>query len=418
VSETINNQADRVRRLKSVIAELHRGMPAEAVKAKVRDLAGRAGSSEILSMEQELLAGGMPVAEIQAMCDLHSRVRRGALAPHASQALVPGHPIGLFRLGNAALRDRVLRFRTHMDSVLAGGGEAAILAWRQALHELMDVEKHYERKERLLFPFLERHGFSGPAEVMRGKDDEVRGLLKNLTEALAHADVEEARLLAAAGEAAVKAMEEMICKEESILFPACLDTFTEDEWAEIREAPPRHGCRLEEPREGHPPGGAVALAPNEGVQLPTGHLSLPQLAGLFRTLPVDLTFVGPDDRVAFFSEGPGRVFTRSKGILGRKVQQCHPRDSQDVVNRILDDFRQGRRSVAEFWIRFMGRMVHTRFLAVRDEAGAYLGALEMTQDIAPIQRLSGERRLLEYGNDAPGEEGKKSIGAGNFGLES
>ncbi|MCC6393656.1 MAG: DUF438 domain-containing protein [Bryobacterales bacterium] len=423
MSEIINNRANRVRTLKSLIAELHRGMPAEAVKAKLRELVRRTDSSEILSMEQELIAGGMPAAEIQAMCDLHSQVTRDVLAPHASQALAPGHPIGTFRLENAALRVRLLQFRAHMGSVLGGGGEAAILAWRQTLEELMDVDKHYQRKERLLFPYLERHGLSGPSNVMRGKDDEVREQLKNLTEALTLAGVEEARLLAAAGESAATAIEEMIHKEENILFPVCLDAFTEDEWAEIREASPRYGWRLVEPREGFRPAaqtpeGAVPPAANEGVQLPTGRLNLAQLAGLFTTLPLDITFVDADDRVVFFTGGPGRIFSRSKAILGRKVQHCHPPGSQDVVDRILEDFRSGRQSVAEFWMRFMGKMVHTRFLAVRDEAGAYLGILEVTQDIGPIQRLNGERRLLEYGNDAPGEAGKNSTGEGNLGIES
>ncbi|MCC6367778.1 MAG: DUF438 domain-containing protein [Bryobacterales bacterium] len=430
MSETIDNRANRARTLKSVVRELLQGVPPEEVKAKLRDLAQRADYSEILSMERELIDSGMPAAGIQAMCDLHSQVTRDVLAQRAPEPLPPGHPIDTFRRENAALRDRLLQFRTHMDSVAGDGGEAAILAWRQTLHELMDVDKHYRRKERLLFRYLERHGISGPSkartgpagpplEVMHRKDDEILEQLKNLTEALPHAGVEDARLLAAnAGESAAGAMEEMIFMEENILFPACLDTFTEDEWAEIWKASLHGGWCLVEPREGYrptaqAPAGPVPPAVNEGVQLPTGRLSVAQLAALFATLPVDITFVDADDRVAFFSEGPGRIFSRTNAILGRKVHHCHPPGSLDVVDRILDDFRSGRQSVAEFWMRFMGRMVHTRFLAVRDGAGAYLGALEVTQDIGPIQRLSGERRLLEYEKDASREEGKNSIDAGN-----
>jgi PAS domain S-box-containing protein len=125
-------------------------------------------------------------------------------------------------------------------------------------------------------------------------------------------------------------------------------------------------------------------------------LSLKQLAAIFNTLPVDLTFVDADDRVAFFSEGRDRIFARSRAILGRKVQHCHPPKSVDVVNRILDDFRQGRQNVAEFWIQHHGRFVHIRYFAVRDEEGTYLGTLEVTQDLTRLRTLEGERRLLQY----------------------
>jgi hypothetical protein len=134
----------------------------------------------------------------------------------------------------------------------------------------------------------------------------------------------------------------------------------------------------------------------DAISLPTGNLSLEQLISIFKTLPVDLTFVDADDRVAFFSEGPQRVFSRSKAIVGRKVQHCHPPRSVDVVDRILSDFREGRQNVAEFWINFHGRFVHIRYFAVRDDKGKYAGTLEVTQDASRIRALEGERRLLEY----------------------
>jgi DUF438 domain-containing protein len=125
------------------------------------------------------------------------------------------------------------------------------------------------------------------------------------------------------------------------------------------------------------------------------------MTALFETLPVDITFVGADDRVAFFSEGPDRVFARSRAIIGRKVQHCHPPKSVDTVERILGDFRSGRQSVAEFWINFQGRFVHIRYFAMRDAGGQYLGTLEVTQDLTRLRALDGERRLLEYDSPAP-----------------
>ena len=203
---------------------------------------------------------------------------------------------------------------------------------------------------------------------------------------------------ATAGAAAEDAVEEMISKEENILLPLCLGTLTEEDWGVIWHASPRYGWCLVEPREGYRPPEASAPPPDGGIQLPTGGMSVKQLAALFGTLPFDLTFVDADDRVAFFSEGPNRIFARSRAVLGRKVQHCHPPKSVDVVDRIVGDFRAGRQSEAAFWINFHGRFVHIRYLAVRGEDGAYLGTLEVTQDIGPIRALEGERRLLEYDN--------------------
>jgi DUF438 domain-containing protein len=147
-----------------------------------------------------------------------------------------------------------------------------------------------------------------------------------------------------------------------------------------------------------PPGGeSLPEAVGKGlVVLPTGALRLDQLKAVFATLPVDVTFVDAEDRVRFFSEGQNRVFARPKAILGRLVQHCHPPGSVHVVERILDDFRSGRQSVAEFWIDFKGRFAHIRYFALRDEKGAYLGTLEVTQDLTRERALEGERRLLEY----------------------
>jgi hypothetical protein len=133
---------------------------------------------------------------------------------------------------------------------------------------------------------------------------------------------------------------------------------------------------------------------------PSGALTAEQLVGLFAALPVDLTFVDAGDRVRYFSQGRERIFARSKTILGRKVQNCHPPGSVHVVDKILADFRAGQRDVAEFWIDFRGRFVHIRYFAVRNPQGQYLGTLEVTQDLTRLRTLSGERRLLEY--DQPG----------------
>jgi hypothetical protein len=271
--------------------------------------------------------------------------------------------------------------------------------------EIMDIEKHYQRKEYLLFSCLERHGITGPSKVMWAKDDEVREQIKLLGTAFGERDasVAEWRLVVETiALPALSAIEGMVYKEEHILLPLALDTLTRSEWGEVWRESPRIGWCLVEPGTDYRP--PESKVPNDPLQVPieramvfpTGHLTLDQLQGVFAALPVDLTFVDADDRVAFYSEGPHRVFARSKTIIGRKVQHCHPPRSVEIVDRILEDFRSGTHDVAEFWIEFHGRFVHIRYFAVRSAEGAYQGCLEVTQDVTSIRALTGERRLLQY----------------------
>jgi DUF438 domain-containing protein len=407
VSELIDNRAHRLRTLKRIIHKLHAGEPAETVKAELATIVRETDYSDIVAMEQELIADGMPVEEVQCMCDLHSQVTREILVPSPPRVVPHGHPANTLRRENDALRVAILRMREAMAAINAlpddAPAGAGLLEWRQALNQLMDIDKHYARKENLFFSCLEKYGITGPSKVMWAKDDEVRNKLKTLATALAQTDVTTAewKLVSdtiAAG--AIAAVEEMFYKEENILLPMCFDAFTEEDWAVIWVSSPRYGWCLVEPLDEYRPPEkvlreAVPIRSSDAVQLPTGNLTLEQLTALFKTLPVDLTFVDADDRVAFFSEGPDRVFARSKAIIGRKVHHCHPPKSVNVVDRILEDFRSGRQNVAEFWINFHGRFVHIRYFAVR-EAGQYVGCLEVTQDLTKLRALDGERRLLEY----------------------
>ncbi len=409
MSELIDNRAHRISVLKEIIQHLHAGAAPELVKEQLRKIVGETDATEIMAMEQQLMAEGMPVEEVRSMCDLHSQVTRDVLVQLAPPpAIEPGHPLDTFRRENAALKQVIATARATFaetaDLAPDSNAKEIVLRLRQSANDLMDLDKHYQRKEHTLFSCLERHGITGPSKVMWSKDDEVRSLLKQLNQA-AHdcgATVAAVReFFARHAQPALSAVEEMIFKEENILFPMSLQTLTENEWAEIWSASPQYGWCLVEPQKGyHPPASAAATTgavPKDGtIMMPTGHVSVEQLTAVLSTLPLDLTFVDADDRVAFFSEGPDRIFARSKAIIGRKVQHCHPPRSADTVNKILDDFRSGRQSVAEFWINFRDKFVHIRYFAVRDDEGKYLGTVELTQDLMPLRKLSGERRLLEY----------------------
>jgi len=409
MSELINNRTHRIQTMKEIIRHLHQGKAPDQVRDQLRQLVRETDASEIAAMEQELISEGMRVEEVQSMCDMHTSVLREVLVQPIEPFIPPGHPVDTLRQENIALGEAVGRMRTVMRRV-AGLPDAAepgeeLAAWRQGFNDLMDVEKHYQRKEHLLFSCLERHGITGPSKVMWGKDDEVRALLKTLGEALAARGASAAEwriVIDTVAEPALAGVEEMVYKEERVLFPMALSALTEEEWGEIWEQSSQYGYCLVEPRVGYQPprptdpARVAAVSSNESLLFPTGALTPEQIRGLFGALPVDLTYVDAEDRVRYFSEGPDRVFARSKAILGRKVQHCHPPKSMHIVEQILEDFKSGRQGVAEFWITLHGRFVHIRYFAVRSAEGKYQGTLEVTQDLTRLRALEGERRLLAY----------------------
>jgi len=428
MSELIDNRAARIREMKRIIQGLHRGESAAAVRSQFEEVVRHADASEVAAMEQQLLADGVAVHELMEMCDLHSEVVSDLLVERPASPLPSGHPVDVFRRENVALADKARALREAFSTALSGREDAetvpgeALLPAREAFNALMDIEKHYARKENLLFPILERHGITGPSTVMWGKDDEVRELLKAVGEGLTAGTATVAEWAVARDVLvwpALDALEEMIRKEERILLPMSLQTLNEAEWAEIwRQSPEVGWCLVDPDGDYRPPANegpeiptAVAEhAEREGIALhspgaasgggaivfPTGSLDLEHLKGIFSVLPVDLTFVDADDRVRFFTEGADRVFVRPKAIIGRKVEHCHPPSSVHVVEQILSDFRAARHDVAEFWIELRGRFVHIRYFAVRDTEGTYLGTLEVTQDLTHQRQLTGERRLLSY----------------------
>jgi len=239
---------------------------------------------------------------------------------------------------------------------------------------------------------------------MWGKDGEVRAALRALHVAL-RAGIESAREwtdgVRATLAPALDAIEQMTVREERMLLPMALERLSDLDWAQVWEQSPSIGWCLVEPEEGwkaesHSSGTMPDALRRGTIVLPTGAVDLNQLTAIFHVLPFDLTFVDADDRVAFFTEGPTRVFHRARTVIGRKVQHCHPPESVAIVDRILADFREGRQDVAAFWINFRGRFVHIRYFAVRGPERDYLGTLEVTQDLTSERALEGERRLLAY----------------------
>jgi DUF438 domain-containing protein len=279
-----------------------------------------------------------------------------------------------------------------------------LLEIKTHFNSLMDVEKHYLRKENLLFPFLEKHGVTGPPKVMWGKHDETRELLKAAMEVL---DQQETMSIDEAGTAiefvlkpASDSIEEMILKEDEILFPMTMDKLETSEWYQIYRQSPEIGFCLHDPETEWRPAG-IESYDNEKyrtdrIQLPSGSFTPPEIQAILNTIPFDLTFVDKDDRVRYFTQGRERIFTRNRAILGRLVQNCHPPSSVHVVEKIISDFKNGKEDHCAFWINMHEKFIHIEYHALRDDAGEYLGVLEVSQDLTEKRALAGEKRLLSY----------------------
>lgn len=407
MSELIHDQQRRMALLKHMILQLHGGEAPDAVRPQLIRLLGRVPYDEVVAVEQELISEGMPTEEILKFCDLHKLALNPSLLPGQERAVPGGHPVDVMRAENRALGWELdaVRALFAQVSALEGGTDATELLHdlRVRFNALMDVEKHYLRKEHLLFPFLEKHGITGPPTVMWGKHDEARALLKGAVETLSAAPgatADEARaLIPLVLEPAVEAIAGMIDKEQQILLPMCLDTLDEAEWGAIAAGSADLGYCLVVPEVEWRPAGAPPAEAGGGdgrVRLPSGTLTPSQLQAVLDSIPFDITFVDADDTVRYFSEGRERIFARTRAIIGRKVEYCHPPKSVAIVQKILADFREGRETHAQFWIELGGKFLCIEYFALRDEAGTFLGTLEVSQDLTAKRALTGQQRLLNY----------------------
>jgi len=408
MSELIGNAKARKGVLKHLILQLHEGKTPEEVKPQLMRLLGRVPYSEVVEVEQELISEGMPTEKILDLCDLHSAAMKGALDSSSAKSYPVGHPVDTFKRENEALMGELALVDKLFDEVtqLSDTADASdqLGQMRVRFNQLSDVDKHYSRKENLLFPYLEKKGVTGPPTVMWGKDDEVRELLKGAFEALAHADKatsEEAQgLIDLVFRPVTDAIKEMIFKEEEILFPMSLDKLDETEWYAINRQSPEIGFCLYDPAdEWRPEGGVVQeqqAVDQDKVSFSSGALTPTELGAILNTIPFDLTFVGADDKVKYFTQGRERIFARNRAILGRNVKMCHPPGSVHIVQKILEDFKSGHQSQAPFWITMNDRFIHIEYYAIRDEDGKYLGTLEVSQDLTEKRALSGQQRLLSY----------------------
>ncbi len=398
MSEYINNVEKRKEVLKEVIFKLHQGQSVESLVEAYGDVIQNASAGEISNAEREMIAEGIPVQDIQRLCDLHVAVFQRALDEVPSPESQPGHPIYTFRMENEVI-GRLLETIAELLDELKLGNMKALGSIKTSLKNLHQIEVHYDKKENLIFPYLEKHDFEGPSSVMWGVDNEIRTQMKSFVGLINSEPINLSEITEVFQEME-KAILDMIYKEDKILLTEALERLTPQEWEIIQmEFDRSYNMKGKEKTNQDLTAGDsyknVSESPEGLLPLSTGALSLEQINLMLTNLPVDITYVDENDEVRYFSQTRERIFTRTAAIIGRKVQKCHPPQSVHKVQVIIDAFKAGSRDVAEFWIQMDGKFINIRYFPLRDKDGVYRGTIEVSQEVSHIRSLEGERRLLD-----------------------
>ncbi len=411
MSEIIDNSRQRKELLKHIILQLHEGVAPEMVKERLINLLQKVPYGDVVEVEQELISEGLPIEEVLKLCDIHTLVLEGHIDQTGAARIPQGHPVDIMKNENIELMKvvgSIFEMTTRSTAIFNPDDiKKFMLGLRHQFNLISDVEKHYQKKENLIFPFMEKAGITGPPKVMWGKHDETRAAIKSAIKAISSDGTinsfELQIIIESLVKPAIQMVSDMIYKEEEILFPMVMDKLTEIEWYQIYRQIPEIGYCLHDPDVEWKPAGIEVEEYSENsngeMDLGTGALNAKELIAILSTLPVDITFVDKDDKVKFFSHGAKRIFQRNRAILKRDVRMCHPPSSVDIVEQIINDFKSGKESKAPFWINFQGKYVLIEYFAVRDNNGEYMGTLEVTQDITQARALEGEQRLLSYSKE-------------------
>lgn len=461
-----NIQTDRIEKLKSYLKRLGEGESLEAVRKDFSEEFQGVEASEIMKAEEAILAEGTPITEVQKLCDVHSALFHGTTdysnkhEKSAALSQVKGHPLQTFTRENEALTkliDRMKELLHDTDERTCSGSRQAEekqtdtgnlpVDEKQAdtgslpqiaalLLKIREVAVHYAKKGDLLYPHLNaRYGIAGPSAVMWTADDEIRDELGALCKALQRgretagqnatgskgretaeqnatgsfqSSQWDAKWLERLQKVLLRA-EEMIYKENHILFPNCAVNFTEEDWMGIyRDAKDYADClgvhgevweeaenwlRKEKEAKKTVFKGTKDSQASEGeedragsnfsdgvIHMPGGHMTIRQLTALLNTIPLEISFIDAEDRNCYFNEGP-KVFKRAQMALGRSVFTCHPPKVETMVRRIIGEFREGTLDRVPVWMDKGGRTMLVTYMAVRDESGEYMGTMELVQDM-------------------------------------
>ena len=332
--------------------------------------------------------------------------------------LPDGHPIKTYANEAIAFKQVLLEIEGKLNDKFIK------YEWLDIYSKLSKINIHFSRKQHQLFPALERKGFDRPSKIMWTFDDKVRDIIKDAVELLQNDKYE--RFIEAQSQV-IHLVRDILQKENDVLYPTSLKLLSAEEFLEMRKSDDEIGyCLIDYPpvfnitnkknggdfmidaesEKGDLMNDLIEVLAKHGIphaqskddvlDVSIGKLTLEQINLIYKHMQVDLSYVDEHDIVKFYTDTKHRVFPRSAGVIGRQVQNCHPRESVSTVEAIIDAFRKGEQDEAEFWIDNGVRFIYIIYNAVRDEEGRFRGVLEMMQDVTHIRNLTGSQRLLSW----------------------
>lgn len=382
------NRQDRIDLIKSYLNRLGAGEDLEVLRGEFRKNFKDVDPSEILAAEESLIKDGTPINKLQKLCDLHSAlfhdgdqeeniIAQTKPATFANKNEITAdlinedfHPLNTFDRENQVLKKLI----DQAKDALENGKD-----FYSVFEQMKDLSIHYAKKGDLLYPLLEAgYEIVGPSNVMWTVDGEIRRDLRRLLgkKDQAEENIENFKDL-------LKRIEEMIFKEEKILFPNCAVNFTEDQWIGIYKDMKDYDLAFGVSgtwAKGEAAEDIKLEFADEEVHLSGGSLKLEELNALLNTIPAEITFVDKDNINKYFNDGE-KLMKRPKMALGRNVMTCHPPKVQVMANAIIDDFKNGRKDNVPVWMEKAGKTLFVNYIAVRDEEGKFVGTLELVQDM-------------------------------------
>ena len=395
-AEDTATDSERVEQLKGFLKRLGTGEELGSVREDFASQFKHVEASEIMKAEQGLMREGTPLEEVQQLCDLHSALFHGSTiheqmdAEHAkveavleaqekSKSVVTlvetvGHPLNQLTEENKALDALIESIRPKVADKTATIDD---------VNTVRQVSVHYAKKGDLLYPKLKvDYAIGGPSMVMWTVDGDIRDQLGDLAKSSQSVDDWYRRF-----DELLTRAQEMIYKEQNILFPICAENFSKEEWYQIYKDTAQYEGIFGVKRIAWPEADAAlatqtskSSGDDNAIGLIGGTLTVDQLDAMLNTMPMEVTFVDHEDINRYFNDGE-KVFKRPTTAIGRDVYSCHPPKVEPIVRGIIDSFRKGDRDNVAVWLEKQGRPFYVNYMAVRDQNNNYIGTLELVQDM-------------------------------------
>jgi hemerythrin HHE cation binding domain protein len=377
---------DNANLLKQYLIRLSKGESLESVQKEFRENFESVDASEIMKAEQSLMESGVPYHEVQKLCDIHSALFHGATSNEVNGEEIEygdskdvsklietkGHPLATFTAENKKLEKYLNEF---LEDVKKQDIDRELFA------KIREVSLHYAKKGDLLYPLLKtKYNVSGPSSVMWSVDDEIRDELGRL----AKVEKEDEKWFEDI-KAVITRMQEMIYKEENILFPICAKNFSDEDWINIYIDSKGYENCLDIIPESFDRAKRIRREFDDidgEIVLPGGHFTKEQLIALLDTMPLEITFVDENDINRFFNDNDSpKAFKRPLMAIDRDVFSCHPPKIEPMVREIISGFKDGSRDEVSIWMKKNNKDMLVRYMAVRDKNRKYLGTMEIVQDM-------------------------------------